>query len=173
MWNQKQRIASLHLAETLRPTALPHDSALHLQITCKLLLSVRLGTSGDRRCGHQVGRRHSVLCFLPHDACTAVRAAGTTQTGKCIPCFGRIRFADPTLKRRLAEHPDRRSVFFFLHVAIRHSLRSNKYYRYIALLIEMFYLQISSYSGVLFIANSKCEYGWSAINSVVWAICIV
>ena len=25
-----QRIASLHLAETLRPTALPHESALHL-----------------------------------------------------------------------------------------------------------------------------------------------
>ena len=46
MWNEIQRIASLHLAETLRPTALPHDSALHLKITCKLLLSVRLGTSG-------------------------------------------------------------------------------------------------------------------------------
>ena len=30
MWNELQRIASLHLAETLRPTALPHDSALHL-----------------------------------------------------------------------------------------------------------------------------------------------
>ena len=30
IWNEKQRIASLHLAETLRPTALPHDSALHL-----------------------------------------------------------------------------------------------------------------------------------------------
>ena len=30
MWNEKQRIPSLHLAETLRPTALPHDSALHL-----------------------------------------------------------------------------------------------------------------------------------------------
>ena len=28
--NEKQRIASLHLAGTLRPTALPHDSALHL-----------------------------------------------------------------------------------------------------------------------------------------------
>ena len=28
--NVQQRIASLHLAETLRPTALPHDSALHL-----------------------------------------------------------------------------------------------------------------------------------------------
>ena len=26
----EQRIASLHLAETLRPTAVPHDSALHL-----------------------------------------------------------------------------------------------------------------------------------------------
>ena len=26
----QQRIASLHLAETLRPTALPHDSVLHL-----------------------------------------------------------------------------------------------------------------------------------------------
>ena len=74
MWNEIQRIASLHLAETLRPTALPHDSALHLYITCKLLLSVRLGISGDRRCGHHLGRRHSVLCFSPHDACTAVRA---------------------------------------------------------------------------------------------------
>ena len=30
MWNEIQRIASLHLAETLRLTALPHDSALHL-----------------------------------------------------------------------------------------------------------------------------------------------
>ena len=30
MWNEIERIASLHLAETLRPTALPHDSALHL-----------------------------------------------------------------------------------------------------------------------------------------------
>ena len=39
------RIASLHLAETSRPTALPHGSALHLQITCKLLLCVRLGIS--------------------------------------------------------------------------------------------------------------------------------
>ena len=28
MWNEKQRIASLHLAETLRPTALPHDLSL-------------------------------------------------------------------------------------------------------------------------------------------------
>ena len=74
MWNEIQRIASLHLAETSRPTALPHDSALHPYIKCKLLLFVRLGTSGDRRCGHQLGRRHSVLCFSPHDACTAVRA---------------------------------------------------------------------------------------------------
>ena len=55
MWNEKQRIASLHLAEPLRPTPLPDDSALNLSITCQLLLSVRLGTSGDRRCGHQVG----------------------------------------------------------------------------------------------------------------------
>ena len=30
MWNEIQRIASLHLAETWRLTALPHDSALHL-----------------------------------------------------------------------------------------------------------------------------------------------
>ena len=74
MWNEIQRIASLHVAETLRPTALPHDSALHLEITCKLLLSVRLGTSGDRRGGHHLGRRHSVLCFSPHDACITVRA---------------------------------------------------------------------------------------------------
>ena len=49
---------------------------------------------------------------------------------KCIPCFGRIRFADLTLKPRLTERQDRqtdrRSVFFFLHVARRNSLRSNK-----------------------------------------------
>ena len=46
------RIASLNLAEPLRPTALPHGSALHLSITCKLLLCVRLGMNRDRRCGH-------------------------------------------------------------------------------------------------------------------------
>ena len=46
-------------------------------------------------------------------------------TGKGIPCFGRIRFADLTLKPRLAEHTHKPSVFFFLHVAIRNSLRSN------------------------------------------------
>ena len=45
-------IASLHLAGTLRPTALPHGSALHVWITWKLLLCVRLGMSRDRRCGH-------------------------------------------------------------------------------------------------------------------------
>ena len=43
----QQRIASLHLAETLRPTALPHDSALHLWITCKLLLCVRVSLRAD------------------------------------------------------------------------------------------------------------------------------
>ena len=37
---------------TLRSTALPHGSALHLQITCKLLVCVRLGTSRYRCCGH-------------------------------------------------------------------------------------------------------------------------
>ena len=50
---------------------------------------------------------------------------------KGIPCFGRIRFDDLTLKPRLTEHQDRqtdrRSVFFFLHVAIRNSLRSDKF----------------------------------------------
>ena len=51
------------------------------------------------------------------------------STGKGIPCFGRIRFADLTLKPRLAEHPDRQTVsFFFLHVAITNSLRSNNGY---------------------------------------------
>ena len=30
VWNEIQRIASLHLAKTLRLTALPHDSALYL-----------------------------------------------------------------------------------------------------------------------------------------------
>ena len=53
---QIQRIASLHLAETLRPTALPRDGALHLYITCKLLLCVRLGISRDRRCGQTLLR---------------------------------------------------------------------------------------------------------------------
>ena len=105
---------SLHLAETLRPTALPHDSALHLKIMWKLLLSVRLGTSGDRRWGHQVGRRHSVLCFSPHDACTAVCFQKLCiLTGKGIPCFGRIRFSDLTLKPRLAEHTHTNCQFFF------------------------------------------------------------
>ena len=61
-----RRIASLHLAEPLRQTALPHGSALHLEITCKLLLCVRLGVSRDRGCGH-----HAVETPL-HD-CTAVR----------------------------------------------------------------------------------------------------
>ena len=46
-----------------------------------------------------------------------------------MPCFGRIRFADLTLKPRLTERQDRQtdrqSVFFFLHGAIRNSLRSN------------------------------------------------
>ena len=45
---------------------------------------------------------------------------------KGIPYFGRIRFADLTLKPRLTEHQDRQTVsFFLLHVAIRNSLRSN------------------------------------------------
>ena len=60
------RIASLHLAETLRPTALPHGSALHLYITCKLLLCVRLGMSRGHRCGHHAAK-------TPLHACTAVR----------------------------------------------------------------------------------------------------
>ena len=57
-------------------------------------------------------------------------------TGKGIPCFGRSRFPDLTLEPRKFStlkprdyayiHTDRRSVFFFLHVAIRNSLRSNK-----------------------------------------------
>ena len=44
-----------------------------------------------------------------------------------MPCFGGIRFADLTLKPRLAEHPHRHTngQFFFLDVAIRNSLRSN------------------------------------------------
>ena len=55
-------------------------------------------------------------------------------TGKGIPCFGRLRFPDLTLEprqffhtktKRLCVHTDRRSVFFFLHVTIRNSLRSN------------------------------------------------
>ena len=60
------RIASLHLAGTLRLTSLPHGSALHLQITCKLLLCVRLGMSRDRHCGHDAAETQP-------GACTAVR----------------------------------------------------------------------------------------------------
>ena len=37
---------------TLRSTALPHGRALHLQITCKLLLCVGLGMNRERCCGH-------------------------------------------------------------------------------------------------------------------------
>ena len=56
-------------------------------------------------------------------------------TGKGIPCFGRLRFPDLTLEprqffhtktKRLSVQTSGRSVFFFLHVAIRNSLRSNK-----------------------------------------------
>ena len=56
-------IASLNLAERLRPTALPHGSALHLSITCKLLLCVRLGMSRDRRCGHHAAE---TPLYAPH-----------------------------------------------------------------------------------------------------------
>ena len=50
----------------LRSTALPHGSALHLHITCKLLLCVRLGMSRDRCCGHRAAE-------TPLHDCTAVR----------------------------------------------------------------------------------------------------
>ena len=69
-----------------------------------------------------------MLCFSPHDACTAVFRQAKVYRVLAVPG---IRFADLTLKPRLAEHParqtDRQTVsFFFLHVAIRNSLRSNK-----------------------------------------------
>ena len=59
-------------------------------------------------------------------------------TGKGIPCFGRLRFPDLTLEPRqffhtktkgLCVQTSGRSVFFFLHVAIRNSLRSNKNFK--------------------------------------------
>ena len=51
----------------LRTTALPHGSALHLQITCKLLLCVGLGMNRDRCCGLHAAE-------APPYVCTAVRA---------------------------------------------------------------------------------------------------
>ena len=64
MWNEKQRIASLHLDETLRPTALPHDSALHLYITCMLLLSVRLAPVVTVAAGTRWG--DATRCYASH-----------------------------------------------------------------------------------------------------------
>ena len=63
------RISSLHLAETLRPTALPHGSAfraLHLYITSTLLLCVRFLLSRDH-C-YEIYAAETQL-----QACTAVR----------------------------------------------------------------------------------------------------
>ena len=91
-------------------------------------MSVRLGTSGDRRFGHQVGRPHSVLCFSPHDACTAVCFQKLYLDRERYTVFWLYTICRPNTKtKRLAEHPHTRklSVFFFLHVAIRNSLRSN------------------------------------------------
>ena len=58
---------SLHLAETLRPTALPHDSALPLD---------HVQVAAVRAAWHQLGRRHSVLCFAGR-SCN-VRVCGFT-----------------------------------------------------------------------------------------------
>ena len=41
-----------------------HGSALHLYITCELLLCVRLGMSRDRRCGHHAAGTHSKIVLL-------------------------------------------------------------------------------------------------------------
>ena len=91
-------------------------------------MSVRLGTSGDRRFGHQVGRPHSVLCFSPHYACTAVCFQKLCLDRERYTVFWPYTICRPNTKtKRLAEHPHthKLSVFFFLHVAIRNSLRSN------------------------------------------------
>ena len=93
---------------------------------------MRLGTSGDRRCGHQVGRRHSVLCFSPHDACTAVcfkKLPGMYLDRQRYTVFWPYTICRPNTKtkiNRTSGQTHRLSVIFFLHVAIRNSLRSNK-----------------------------------------------
>ena len=87
------RIASLHLAETLRPTALPHGSAPHLYITCRLLLCVRLGMSRDRRCGH-----HAAETAL--HACTAVRVLKYHSVRKVKKIFMVILIPKPSLNFR-------------------------------------------------------------------------
>ena len=62
MWNEIQRIASLHLAETLRPTALPHDSALHLSTS-------------------------RASCCCPCGLAPVVTVAAGTSWGDAIPCY--------------------------------------------------------------------------------------
>ena len=64
-----RRIASLHLAETLRPTALPHGMAARSTSRSRAdccCLCVWLGMSRDRRCGHHAAE-------TPLHVCTAVR----------------------------------------------------------------------------------------------------
>ena len=66
------RIASLHLAETLRPTAMTARSTSRSRASC--CCPCGLAPVVTVAAGTRWGGRHSVLCFSPHDAGTAVRA---------------------------------------------------------------------------------------------------
>ena len=81
MWNEMERIASLHLDETLRPTALPHDSALHLYITCMLLLSVRLAPVVTVAAGTRWG--DATPCY-----------ASLTAVAMCVCVFSKTMYLD-------------------------------------------------------------------------------
>ena len=80
-----------------------------------------LGTSGDRRCGHQLGRRHS--CYASHHM-MLVLLYGLAHNAYPI-LKPRQFFHAKTKISRTSTRTHRRTVFFFLHVAIRNSLRSN------------------------------------------------
>ena len=70
-----------------------------------------------------------MLCFS-HDACTAVFSKTMYLDRQRYTVFWPYTICRPNTKTKISRttthtHPHRRSVFFFLHVAIRNSLRSN------------------------------------------------
>ena len=72
-----------------------------------------------------------MLCFSPHDACTAVFLKTMYLDRRRYTVFWPYTICRPNTKtkiNRTYRHPHRRSVFFFLHVAIGNSLRSNNFF---------------------------------------------
>ena len=73
-----------------------------------------------------------MLCFSPHDACTAVcfkKLPGMYLDRQRYTVFWPYTICRPNTKtkiNRTSGQTHTQSVFFFLHVAIRNSLRSNK-----------------------------------------------